>query len=432
MAKDKNHVLVKEYLNNHSLVESNIRSFNNFVGKRMQEIVTELSDALPNEDFEINLGKITVGKPNIVEADGSSKPISPAEARLRKLTYSAPVKMEMTINYAGQVETEDVQLGRIPIMIKSNSCNLADLNEEELIKNYIDPKDQGGYFLINGNERVMVMAEDLASNQTFVEWQKAKNRLMLRLFSQRGAYKIPVSLVESPDGILEISFSRFRDIPAIVLLKALGMTSDADIVNLIGKQTDSLVVNLYEYADIANINDALTYYAINEMQSGKSMASAIEEATNLINNDFQIEDTYLIPKKYNGQPINADDVATKANRIKDIELAKFNAVPFGSFLDIPEAERQKEFNSQLVENGRWVNTADGTGLMFVIVLADGSFAPIENSNGENLQFNFNDTDMIIPTTDIDISAPKDETRFERIGRERRAERALKNKRDIRY
>jgi len=183
---------------------------------------------------------------------------------------------------------------------------------------------------------------------------------------------------------------------------------------------------------MANINDALTYYAINEMQSGKSMASAIEEATNLINNDFQIEDTYLIPKKYNGQPINADDVATKANRIKDIDLAKFNAVPFGSFLDIPEAEREAEFNSQLVENGRWVNTADGTGLMFVIVLDDGSFAPIENSNGENLQFNFNDTDMIIPTTDIDISAPKDETRFERIGKERRAERALKNKRDIRY
>ena len=185
-------------------------------------------------------------------------------------------------------------------------------------------------------------------------------------------------------------------------------------------------------AKMANINDALTYYAINEMQSGKSMASAIEEATNLINNDFQIENTYLIPKKYNGQPINADDVATKANRIKDIELAKFNAVPFDSFLDIPEDERQEEFNDQLIENGRWVNTADGTGLMFVIVLNDGSFAPIENINGENLKFNFNDTDMIIPTTDIDISAPKNETRLERIGKQRRAERALENKRDIRY
>src|SRR5680860_843901 len=181
------HVLVKEFLKNHSLVESNITSFNNFIEERMQEIVTELSDSLPNEDFEIKLRKIRVGKPNIVESDGSSRPVTPAEIRLRKLTYSAPIWMEMTINYAGQVETEEVELGRIPIMVKSRSCNLEGMSEEDLIKNYIDPKDHGGYFLINGNERVMIMAEDLASNQTFVEWQKVKNRLMLRLFSQRGA-----------------------------------------------------------------------------------------------------------------------------------------------------------------------------------------------------------------------------------------------------
>ena len=170
------HILVKEFLKNHSLVESNIKSFNNFVKIRMQEIVTELSDALPNEDFEIKLGKIRIEKPNMVESDGSSKPITPAEARLRKLTYSAPIWMEMAINYAGQVETEEVQLGRIPIMINSDICNLNGMDEDELIKNYIDPKDHGGYFLINGNERVMVMAEELASNQTFIEWQKVKDR----------------------------------------------------------------------------------------------------------------------------------------------------------------------------------------------------------------------------------------------------------------
>ena len=99
------HILVKEFLKNHSLVESNIKSFNDFVDSRMQEIVTELSDSLPTEDFEIKLGKIRVGNPNIVEADGSSRPIMPAEIRLRNLTYSAPIWMEMEINYAGQVET---------------------------------------------------------------------------------------------------------------------------------------------------------------------------------------------------------------------------------------------------------------------------------------------------------------------------------------
>jgi len=255
------HLLVKEFLKNHSLVESNITSFNDFIEKRMQEIVVELSDALPNDDFEIKLGNVRVGKPNIIESDGSSRPITPAEVRLRKLTYSAPVWIEMSINYAGQVESEEIQLGRIPVMVKSRACNLDGMSKEDLIKNYIDPKDQGGYFLINGNERVMVMAEDLASNQTFVEFQKVKQRLMLRLFSQRGAYKIPISLVENTQGIMDVSFSRFRDIPAIVLLKALGLTSDAEIAKLIGEQSDSLIVNLYEFADVGTIDDALMWIA---------------------------------------------------------------------------------------------------------------------------------------------------------------------------
>jgi len=317
------HILVKEFLKNHSLVESNIKSFNDFVDNRMQEIVTELSDALPNEDFEIKLGKIRVGKPNVIESDGSSRPITPAEIRLRKLTYSAPVWMEMTINYAGQVETEEVQLGRIPVMVKSKACNLCDMSEEELIKNYIDPKDHGGYFLINGNERVMVMAEDLASNQTFVEWQKVKKRLMLRLFSQRGAYKIPVSLVESPEGILETSFSRFRDIPAIVLLKALGMTSDADIVKLIGKQTDSLVVNLYEYADLANVNDALMWIAEKSSLQGtnKEMLDRVKQRM----------DSYFLPHIGLDKASRLEKARTLCKFIKQFYIAREN--PDAAFTD---------------------------------------------------------------------------------------------------
>ncbi len=258
---DKEHVLIKNYLKNYSLVESNIRSFNDFIENKMQEIVDELSKTIPDDDFEIKLGKISVGKPDIVESDGSKKLITPAEARLRNLTYSAPIKLEMTINYAGQAESATVDLGRIPVMVKSNVCNLHGMSEEELIANYVDPRDTGGYFLINGNERVMIMAEDLASNQTFIEIKKTTRTLFLRLFSQRGAYKIPMSLSENHDGILELTFSRFRDIPAMILLKALGLTSDAEIAKLIGKETDSLIVNMYEYASIANQNDALMWIA---------------------------------------------------------------------------------------------------------------------------------------------------------------------------
>ncbi len=314
MTTDTKHILVKEFLKNHSLVESNIKSFNNFIKIKMQEIVTELSDALPNEDFEIKLGKVRVGKPNMIESDGSSNPITPAEVRLRKITYSAPIWMEMAINYAGQVETEEVQLGRIPVMVKSDICNLSGMSEEDLIKNYIDPKDHGGYFLINGNERVMVMAEELASNQTFVEWQKVKHRLILRLFSQRGAYKIPISLVESADGILELSFSRFRDIPAIVLLKALGLSSDADIAKLIGRQTESLVVNLYEYADIANVNDALMWIAEKASLQGtnKEMLDRVKQRL----------DSYFLPHIGSDKTSRTEKARTLCKFIKQFYIAK--------------------------------------------------------------------------------------------------------------
>jgi DNA-directed RNA polymerase subunit B" len=206
---DRKHVLVKEFLKNHSIVESNITSFNDFIENRMQEIINELNETMPKEDFEIRLGKITVEKPNIVEADGSVSLITPSEARLRGLTYSAPIKMELTIRYEGQVETAEVQLGRIPIIVKSNVCNLHGLTKQDLIDRYVDPADSGGYFIVNGNERILVMAEDLASNQSFMEDQKVKG-FVLRLFSQRGAYKIPISSNESKVGILVVSCSRVR------------------------------------------------------------------------------------------------------------------------------------------------------------------------------------------------------------------------------
>lgn len=308
------HILVKEYLKTHSLVDSNLLSFNDFIDNRMQEIVKELSDSIPTEDFEIKLGKIRVGRPDIVESDGSSRPITPAEARLRNLTYSAPIWMEMTINYAGQVETEEVQLGRIPVMIKSSACNLYGMSEEELIKNYIDPKDHGGYFLINGNERVMIMAEDLASNQTFIEHQKIKNKLMLRLFSQRGAYKIPVSLIENNEGLLEVTFSRFRDIPFIVLLKALGFSSDAEIVKLIGKQTDSLIVNLYEYSSISNANEALMWIAEKSALQGtnKEMLDRVKQRI----------DSYFLPHIGLDKASRIEKAKTLCKFVKQYYVAK--------------------------------------------------------------------------------------------------------------
>ncbi|MBU2616563.1 MAG: DNA-directed RNA polymerase subunit B'' [Nanoarchaeota archaeon] len=255
MGKNK-HLVVKKYLEEHSLVESNIISFNNFIEKRMQEIVDDISETINEDDFEITLGKVEVGNPRVIEADGSSSLITPAEAKMRNLTYSAVVTMEVTVKKDDQIDSEVVEIGKIPVMVKSKACNTYGMSEKELIESYHDPLDPGGYFVIKGNERVMVMAEDLAENQPFIE-NDSKGNLFLRLFSLRGTYRIPVLISENKEGLLTVSFSKFKDIPIIVVLKALGMIKESDIQKHIGLETDSVIVNFYEFVNLATREDAM-------------------------------------------------------------------------------------------------------------------------------------------------------------------------------
>ena len=260
MSVDK-HILVKKYLQQHSLVESSIKSFNDFVSRRMQQIVYELNDTIPQEEVKVKFGKIRIGKPNVTESDGSISLINPTEARLRKATYSAPIYVEITVNFGENSDSAEVEVGRIPVIVRSDTCNTHGLSREELIEAFMDPLDPGGYFVVNGNERVIVMAEDLAPNQPFIE--EGRKGLTLRMFSQRGPYRIPTTISETADGLLEVTFSRLKNIPAIVIVKALGMLTEAEIAKHIGRQDDTVIVNLYEFAKIQQTKDA--YMVIAEL-----------------------------------------------------------------------------------------------------------------------------------------------------------------------
>jgi DNA-directed RNA polymerase subunit B len=314
MVKNK-HLVMKNYLINHSLVESNITSFNNFIEKRLQEIVDEIQGTIDNEDFEITLGKIEVGKPKVIEADGSFSFITPSEARLRNLTYAAPVTMELTVKKDGQVDSEVVEIGKMPVMVKSNVCNTNGMDKPALVENYEDPLNPGGYFIIKGNERVMVMAEDLAENQPFVEENK-KKELTLKMFSLKGTYRIPVTLTEDKEGILNVSFSRFKDLPVIVILKALGLTKESDISKLIGKETDSLIVNLYEYVHLADREDAMMYIAekTNLQGTKKEILDRVKQRI----------DSYLFPHIGQGKDDRIKKATTLCKLLKQFLIAKDN------------------------------------------------------------------------------------------------------------
>jgi len=266
-----NYELLQAYFKDYPFVEANIQSFNDFVGRQLQKLIDEIGDIVPTiipqevENFVIKLKKIWIEKPSIIEADGSKREIFPSEARLRSLTYAAPIYLEVSA-YVDDIQRENftTMIGKLPIMLKSKYCNLYGLKKEDLVIRGEDPNEPGGYFIINGNERVLITVEDLASNKLFIEHKAVgPSEFVAKLFSEMGSYRIPHTLEQMKDGIFYLSFTRFRRVPVIPILKALGMVKDQEIVKAIcgEEHYDSIFINLYDAAELKSEDDALEYLA---------------------------------------------------------------------------------------------------------------------------------------------------------------------------
>lgn len=261
-------ILVKKYFEGQKFLESSIQSFNNFIEKGMQEVVDENKEAEPTiiphniEKFVIKFGKIWVEKPEITEADGAKRNIYPTEARLRKISYSAPVMLEVSA-HVNDVQRESfvAQIGRIPIMLKSKYCHLNGISREDLIKHGEDPDDPGGYFIINGTEKVLINVEDLAPNNLTVE--KDGSEYIGKVFSEQGSYKIPHTIEKKKDGLFYLTFTRVKKMPIVVVIKALGLVKDEDIIKAVSEkeQYDEVLVNLYDFVDIKTQEDAQDWVA---------------------------------------------------------------------------------------------------------------------------------------------------------------------------
>ncbi len=266
---DNNLKIVKKYFQDKSFVEANIRSFDRFIEKDMKEIIKEVGDIIPTiiptdvEEFKIKFDNLLITKPWLIEADGAKIDVLPNEARMRELTYSSPIYVDVSSIIDGmQAENFTTLLGKIPIMIKSKYCHLSGMKEEQLIENGEDPKDPGGYFILNGNERVLVMIEDLASNRFFVEKQSVgPSAYTGKLFSERRSLRIPHLVEQMKGGIIYLSFTRFKRIPIIAVIKALGLTKDQEITRFINedRQYDDVFINLYNLVDVKTQDDALEY-----------------------------------------------------------------------------------------------------------------------------------------------------------------------------
>lgn len=294
--------VISSFFDAKGLVSQQLDSFDNFVVHTMQELVEENSQLTLDQNnpppldghpialrrYEIKFGTLMFTSPAMTEGDGSTSVMFPQEARLRNLTYSSPIYLQMTKKVSAAVERpvplneldeeqeaemartgehptrliwenedgdpdsgkepepDNVYIGKLPIMLKSKYCILKESDEEALYGLNECPYDQGGYFIINGSEKVLIAQERSAANivQVFKKPPPSPTPFVAEIRSalEKGSRLISsmtIKLFAKGDGqrggfgqTIKSTLPYIKsDIPIAIVFRALGVVSDEDILN---------------------------------------------------------------------------------------------------------------------------------------------------------------------------------------------------------
>ncbi|KAL3690175.1 hypothetical protein R1sor_016484 [Riccia sorocarpa] len=262
--------VISAYFEEKGLVRQQLDSFDEFIQNTMQEIVDESADIeirpesqhnpgrateYSETTYKINFGQIYLSKPMMTESDGETATLFPKAARLRNLTYSAPLYVDITKHVVRKGEDGDedgdqedlpkVFIGKVPIMLRSSYCTLYQNSDKDLTELGECPYDQGGYFIINGSEKVLIAQEKMSTNHVYVFKKRQPNKyayvgevrsmaetqnrpassMFVRMLSRAGAKG------GSSGQYIRATLPYIRtEIPIIVVFRALGFVADKDIL----------------------------------------------------------------------------------------------------------------------------------------------------------------------------------------------------------
>ena len=266
---NRNWSVIQNILKTEGIARQHLNSFDEFVDAGLQSIIHEVEHVdIENAEYpyKIQLGKIKLQQPRMMELDGSITHITPAEARLRNISYAAPIMMEASVIEDGKIlESRYVHIGDMPVMVKSHGCILHSFTDQKLIDHGEDSKDPGGYFIINGSERVIVGLEDLSYNKIIVDAEKIGGKIVhkAKVYSSIVGYRAKLELVMKEDGLIVAKIPGSPvDIPVVTLIRALGLESDKDIasvVSLVEIIQNQLEGSFEKAGDVPTPKDAIQY-----------------------------------------------------------------------------------------------------------------------------------------------------------------------------
>ena len=206
-----------------NLLEVQKDSFDLFLKEGIKEV---FEDIFPVESFSGSLS-LEFGDYYFDEPKYSVK-----ESRERKVTYAAPLKVKarLFINETGEVKEQEVFLGDMPLMTDTAS------------------------FIINGAERVinsqLVMGPSCYYKNEVDK--SGRNIISSEVRPNKGTW---LEYELDARGILYVRIDRTRKVPVTTLLRALGLSSDDEILNLFGQ--DEYLINTLEKDSTKNTDEAL-------------------------------------------------------------------------------------------------------------------------------------------------------------------------------
>lgn len=313
MNSEQNWNVIEKYLNQlngKQLIRHHIESFNMFIEDDIPDIIQfhnpikvkkQFQDNnISNVEYEINIKNPRVSTSIHYERNGQMIRLFPNDARIRNLTYSFPLCIDIfqTVSYYDkenniikktEKEIKNIILGKIPIMVQSKYCTLNQQNEQKETFQECT-YEKGGYFIINGNDKVIILQERMCDNKVYLFnlKQSSKYSHMAEVRSSDNMNKLSqllqIKIIEpntKVDQSIHVKYPHIRkEIPLFVLFKALGITKDLDIIKYIIHNEKS-----NEYID-------LLYPSIKESKHIKTQLEAMEYISKLINMKFTKENLF--------------------------------------------------------------------------------------------------------------------------------------------
>ncbi|MFY9522018.1 MAG: DNA-directed RNA polymerase subunit beta, partial [Limnochordia bacterium] len=188
---------IREVLEMPDLVEIQHKSYQWFLHEGLREMFDDVS---PIQDFTGNLVL------EFLDYDFGEPKYDVEECKNRDVTYSAPLRVRVRLvnKETGEVKEQEVFMGDFPLMTEN------------------------GTFIINGSERVVVsqLVRSPGVYFNFTVDTSGKKLFSANIIPNRGAW---LEFETDSNDVIWVRIDRTRKLPATVLIRAVGLGSDAAI-----------------------------------------------------------------------------------------------------------------------------------------------------------------------------------------------------------